>query len=115
MAAADCRTLRGVIAQIGSSTAESDASTLQGTLWIERALDGISFFVADPPCGWSASLNVGSVREAFRPNADGRPVPAALVDMVLTCRAADLDSAAAQRLLRRIRGLLETPLLLLAS
>ena len=115
LAAADCRTLRGVIAQIGSSTAESDASTLQGTLWIERALDGISFFVADPPRGWSASLNVGSVREAFRPDADGRPVPAALVDMVLTCRAADLDSAAAQRLLRRIRGLLETPLLLLAS
>ncbi len=115
LAAADCRTLRAVIAQIGSSSAGSDASTLRGTLWIERALDGISYFVADPPRGWLASLNIGSVRESFRPDAEGRPVPAALVDIVLTCRAEDLDPASAQRLLRRIRDLLETPLLLLAS
>jgi pyruvate dehydrogenase E2 component (dihydrolipoamide acetyltransferase) len=115
LAGTDCRTLRSVIAHIGSSAALSDASALQGTLWIERALDGISYFVADPPRGWPASLNIGSVREAFRPDADGRPVPAALVDVVLTCRAADLDPGSAQRLLRRIRDLLESPLLLLAS
>jgi pyruvate dehydrogenase E2 component (dihydrolipoamide acetyltransferase) len=111
----DCRTLRTVIAHIGSSAAVSDASPLQGTLWIERALDGISYFVTDPPRGWSASLNIGSVRETFRPGADGRPVPVALVDVVLTCRAADLDPASAQRLLRRICDMLETPLFLLAS
>ena len=115
LADTDCRTLRGVIAQVGSSAAVSDASTLQGTLWIERGLDGISYFVADPPRGWQASLNIGSVRDAFRPDADGRPIPAALVDVVLTCRAADLDPGSAQRLLCRIRDLLEAPLLLLAS
>ncbi len=115
LADTDCRTLRSVIAHIGSSAAAPEASTLQGTLWIERALDGISYFVTYPPHGWLASLNIGSVRDAFRPDADGRPVPAALVDVVLTCRAADLDPGSAQRLMRRIRDLLEAPLLLLAS
>jgi pyruvate dehydrogenase E2 component (dihydrolipoamide acetyltransferase) len=115
LAGADCRTLRSVIRQIASSAAASDASVLRGTLWIERALDGISFFAADPPNGWSASLNVGSMRDGFRPDADGQPVRAAFVDVVLTCRAAEFDAISAQRLLRRIRELLETPLLLLAS
>jgi pyruvate dehydrogenase E2 component (dihydrolipoamide acetyltransferase) len=114
-AGAECRTLRSVVALIASSAAASDAPAPRGTLWIERALDGISFFAADPPNGWSASLVIGSVRDAFRPDADGRPVRAALVDVVLTCRAAALDPMSAQRLLRRIRALLETPLLLLAS
>jgi hypothetical protein len=104
-----------VITQIASSAAASDASVLRGTLWIERALDGISFFAADPPNGWSASLNVGSMRDGFRPDAGGQPVRAAFVDVVLTCRAAEFDAMSAQRLLRRIRELLETPLLLLAS
>ena len=114
-AGAECRTLRSVVAQTASSAAASEAPAARGTLWIERALDGISFFAADPPNGWSASLVIGSVRDAFRPDADGRPVRAALVDIVLTCRAAALDPMSAQRLLRRIRALLETPLLLLAS
>jgi len=115
IASADCRTLRSVVAQIASSAAASGAPAPHGTLWIERGLPGISFFAADPPGGWSASLNVGSVRDAFRPDAEGRPVRAALVQIVLTCRAADLDPVSAQRLLRRTRELLETPLLLLAS
>jgi hypothetical protein len=55
------------------------------------------------------------VRDAFRPDAEGRPVPAALVDVVLTCSANALDAGPAQRLLLRIRDLLEAPLLLLAS
>jgi pyruvate dehydrogenase E2 component (dihydrolipoamide acetyltransferase) len=114
-AGAECRTLRSVIAQIASSAVASDASAPRGTLWIERALDGISFLAADPPNGWSASLTIGSARDAFRPDANGRPVRAALVDIVLTCRTAALDPVSAQHLLRRIRTLLETPLLLLAS
>jgi pyruvate dehydrogenase E2 component (dihydrolipoamide acetyltransferase) len=114
-ASADCQTLRSVVAQVANSAAASHASALGGTLWVERALDGISFFAANPPNGWSASLNVGSVRDTFRPDADGRPVRAVLVDVVLTCRAAELDGISAQRLLRRIRRLLETPLFLLAS
>jgi pyruvate dehydrogenase E2 component (dihydrolipoamide acetyltransferase) len=114
-ASADCRTLRSVVAQTANSAAASDTSARRGALWIERALDGISFFAADPPINWSASLNVGSVRDAFRPDAHDQPVRAALVDVVLTCRAAELDATSTQRLLRRIRELLETPLLLLAS
>jgi hypothetical protein len=70
---------------------------------------------AAPPSGWQAALAIGSVRDAFRPDAEGRPVPAALVDVVLTCSANALDAGPAQRLLLRIRDLLEAPLLLLAS
>jgi pyruvate dehydrogenase E2 component (dihydrolipoamide acetyltransferase) len=112
---ADCRTLSGVIAQIKSSPATSPASSRQGTLWIEPAQDGIAFLAADPPPGWSASLNIGAVREAFRADAEGRPVRAAFVQVALTGRATALDAATAQRLLRRVHALLETPLLLLAS
>jgi pyruvate dehydrogenase E2 component (dihydrolipoamide acetyltransferase) len=115
LAGADCRTLRSVVAQIASSAAADAASAPRGALWIERALDGISFFAADPPDGWSASLTIGSPRDGFRPDAQGRPGRAALVHLVLTCRAAELDAMSAQRLLRRIRELIETPLLLLAS
>jgi pyruvate dehydrogenase E2 component (dihydrolipoamide acetyltransferase) len=114
-AAADCRTLRSVVAQIASSAAAAAASAPRGALWIEQALDGISFFAADPPDGWSASLTIGSPRDGFRPDDQGRPVRAALVHLVLTWRAAELDAMPAQRLLRRIRELIEAPLLLLAS
>jgi pyruvate dehydrogenase E2 component (dihydrolipoamide acetyltransferase) len=113
-AGADCRTLGGVVAQATSSAASSSVP-LRGTLWIESALPGISFLAADPPDSWSAALHVGAVRETFRPDAAGRPVRAALMNVVLTSRAADLDPRSAQRLLQRIRHLLETPLLLLAS
>jgi pyruvate dehydrogenase E2 component (dihydrolipoamide acetyltransferase) len=114
-AAAECHSLRGVIARIADVAASSDAAVLGGTLWIECALDGISFLSAAPPSGWQAALAIGSVRDAFRPDAEGRPVPAALVDVVLTCSANALDAGPAQRLLLRIRDLLEAPLLLLAS
>jgi pyruvate dehydrogenase E2 component (dihydrolipoyllysine-residue acetyltransferase) len=113
-ASADCRTLSSVVAQAARSAAPFNAS-LRGALWIEPALPGISFFAAAPPDGWSGALYVGAVRDTFRPDSDGRPVRAALVNVVLTSRAAALDPMSAQRLLRRIRELLETPLLLLAS
>ena len=61
------------------------------------------------------ALHVGTPRDTFRPDAEGGPVRAALINVVLTFRAAELDATAAQRLLQRIRDLLETPLLLLAS
>jgi pyruvate dehydrogenase E2 component (dihydrolipoamide acetyltransferase) len=111
----DCRTLRSVVAHAENATTAGGPSSLQGTLWIDRAIDGISFFSADPPSGWSASLNLGSVRDAFRPDGNGQPVRAALVSVVLTCRAGELDPASTQVLLRRLRALLEAPLLLLAS
>jgi pyruvate dehydrogenase E2 component (dihydrolipoyllysine-residue acetyltransferase) len=112
-AAADCRTLRDVIARIADPAASPAAA--RGAIWIDRALNGISFLSAAPPAGWKASLGIGWVRDAFRPDAEGRPVHAALVDVVLTFSAADIDAGAAQRLLLRIRDLLEAPLLLLAS
>jgi pyruvate dehydrogenase E2 component (dihydrolipoamide acetyltransferase) len=115
LTASDCRTLSGLIAQAKDSVAASDAAATRGTLWIERALEGISFFSADPPSGWAASLTIGAAREAFRPDAEGRAVRAALVTIVLTARASHLDPQQAQRLLRGLRHLLEAPLLLLAS
>jgi pyruvate dehydrogenase E2 component (dihydrolipoamide acetyltransferase) len=115
LTAADCRTLSGVVAQSEAPPPSSAALSRQGTLWIEQAQDRIAFLAADPPYGWSASLNIGAVREVFRPDADGRPVRAAVIQIVLTGRAAALGPATAQRLLRRLQVLLETPLLLLAS
>jgi pyruvate dehydrogenase E2 component (dihydrolipoamide acetyltransferase) len=113
-ASADCRTLSSVVAQAARPAATSNAAP-SGTLWIEPALAGLSFFSAEPPDGWSAALRVGAPRDTFRPDAEGGPVRAALINVVLTFRAAELDATSAQRLLQRIRDLLETPLLLLAS
>jgi len=110
----DCRTLGGIVARTESATAV-DASPPRGTLWIDGAQDGISFFSAEPPDGWSAALSVGSVRSEFRPDREGRPVLAAAATLVLACRAGEFDSASGQSMLGRIRALLETPVLLLAS
>ena len=113
-ASAGCRTLSSVVAQAARPAATSNAPP-RGTLWIEPALAGLSFFSTEPPDGWSAALCVGAPRDTFRPDAEGRPVRAALINVVLTFRAAELDATSARRLLQRIRDLLETPLLLLAS
>lgn len=110
----DCRTLGGMVARIESTTAV-DASPPRGTLWIERAQEGIAFFSTDPPAGWSASISVGSVRSKFRPDPNGRPIPAATATLVLACRAGEFDPTSAQSLLGRIRALLETPFVLLAG
>ena len=113
-ASADCRTLSSVVAQAARPAATSDAPP-RGTLWIEPALGGVSFFSADPPDGWSAALHVGAARDTFRPDAEGRPVRVAVINIVLTSRPAALDARSAQLVLQRIRDLLEAPLLLLAS
>lgn len=111
----DCRTLSVLTARSQSATA-LDATSLRGTLWIDCTHEDISFFSADPPDGWSAALSVGSVRSEFRPDREGRPVPAAAVTLVLACRTTGkFDSHSAQSLLSRIRALLETPVLFLAS
>jgi len=112
-AANHCRSLRGVIARIEDHCCESAAKS--GTFWIERALDGIAYVAIEPPPGWSASIVVGTVRESFRPDADGLPVRAALADIVMTSRVAAIDCTSVQRLLCRMRDLLQAPLLLLAS
>ncbi len=115
LAGADCRTLRGVVAQGKISATAAAAAAQGGTLWIERAFEGISFFSADPPAGWAAALAIGAVREGFRPDPEGRAVRAALVTIVLTARASAFEPQQGQRLLREVRHLLEAPLLLLAS
>ncbi len=115
LAGGDCRTLSGLIAQAKNSAAAADAAAPHGTVWIERALEGISFFSADPPSGWAASLTIGAVREAFRPDAERRAVRAALLTIVLTARTSALEPQQGQRLLREIRHMLEAPLVLLAS
>ena len=113
VAGADCRTLTSIVAR-AKAPAVADIAP-RGTLWIERALDGISFFSADPPAGWSAALTIGAVREAFRPDPEGRAARAALVTIVLTARASAIDPQQGQHLLRGLRQLLEAPLLLLAN
>jgi pyruvate dehydrogenase E2 component (dihydrolipoamide acetyltransferase) len=110
----DCRTLRAIIAH-REKPAEADSSAFRGTFWVDRAQEGISFFSADPPSGWSASIYIGSVRDEFRPDANGRPVRARIVSTVLTWRAREFDASSMQKLLSRVRGMLEAPLALLAS
>jgi pyruvate dehydrogenase E2 component (dihydrolipoamide acetyltransferase) len=115
LAGADCRTLRGVIAQSQNALAAEEAAAARGTLWIESALEGISFVSADPPSGWAASLVVGAVREGCKPDAEGRAVQSAHLTIVLTAQASKLDLQRGQRFLRGLRRLLEAPLLLLAT
>jgi pyruvate dehydrogenase E2 component (dihydrolipoyllysine-residue acetyltransferase) len=115
LATDDCRTLRAVMSRIAVSNITSATASLHGTVWIERALDGIAFLSGDPPPGWSAAISLGSVRHEFRPDAHGKPVRAAMVNLMLTCRAGEFDRGSAQNLLRRMRTLLERPLLLLAG
>jgi pyruvate dehydrogenase E2 component (dihydrolipoamide acetyltransferase) len=115
LAGADCRALRGLIAQSKNVLAVEDAAGAHGLLWIESALEGISFVSADPPSGWAASLVVGAVREGWRPDAEGRAVHAAHLTIVLTAQASALDQQQGQRFLRELRRLLEAPLLLLAT
>jgi pyruvate dehydrogenase E2 component (dihydrolipoamide acetyltransferase) len=115
LAGAECRTLSALIAQAKNCAATSGAGAPPGTLWIERALDGISFFSADPPAGWTAALAIGDVRQTFRPDPEGRAVRAAFLTIVLTARASALDPQQGQRLLRGLHHLLEAPLVLLAS
>lgn len=111
----DCRSLRAIVAHTEHGLAKTENAALGGTLWVERALDGVSFFSSAPPRGWSASINIGSVRQTFRPDNDGRPVRAAVATVVLAVRVGAFDPNATQELLCRMRALLESPLLLLAS
>jgi pyruvate dehydrogenase E2 component (dihydrolipoamide acetyltransferase) len=111
----DCRTLRGVVAHSEKPTTAGHSSSLRGTVWVDHALDGISFFSMDPPSGWSAFINIGSVRDEFRADANGRPIRAKVVSVVLTWRAGEFDTTLMQRLLCRVREMLEAPLVLLAS
>jgi pyruvate dehydrogenase E2 component (dihydrolipoamide acetyltransferase) len=115
LAGADCRTLRRLIAQSKNALAAEDAAGAHGLLWIESALEGISFVSADPPSGWAASLVVGAVREGWKPDAEGRAVHAPQLTIVLTAQASAFDQQQGQRFLRELRRLLEAPLLLLAT
>jgi pyruvate dehydrogenase E2 component (dihydrolipoamide acetyltransferase) len=114
-AGADRRTLRGVIAESKNALAAAEAAGAHGTLWIELALEGISFVSADPPDRWAASLGIGAAREGWKPDAEGRAVRATHLTLVLTGQSSALDPRQGQRFLRELRRLLEAPLLLLAT
>ncbi len=65
--------------------------------------------------GQAAILGVGSVRDVFRPNADGQPVLRREMGLVLACDHRVLDGVRAAALLNRITSYLETPLRLLRA
>jgi pyruvate dehydrogenase E2 component (dihydrolipoamide acetyltransferase) len=111
LAASDCRTLRGVMAH--SKNAEVAAA--RGTLWIEPALEGITFVSANPPNGWPALISIGAPREGWKPDANGRAMRAMHLTIVLTAQSSAFDLQQGQRFLRGLRRLLEAPLLLLAT
>jgi pyruvate dehydrogenase E2 component (dihydrolipoamide acetyltransferase) len=115
LAGADCRTLRGVVAQSKNALAAAQAAGAHGTLWIELALEGISFVSADPPDGWAASLGIGAARAGWKPDAEGCAVRATHLTLVLTGQSSALEPRQGQRFLRELRRLLEAPLLLLAT
>lgn len=63
--------------------------------------------------GQSAILGVGSVRELFRPDADGQPALRRELGLVLACDHRLYDGVSGLALLNRIRGYLQDPLRLL--
>jgi pyruvate dehydrogenase E2 component (dihydrolipoamide acetyltransferase) len=67
------------------------------------------FGPAVPP-GWATAMGIGSVREVFRPGADGSPLFGHEMTLALSYAASELSHAAALDLLTRIKALLEEPL-----
>ncbi len=112
---AACRTLSEAVAATSRRSAIETMATATSRIWIETARDHISWVASSPPAGWDAALWIGSVRHGFRPDVDGGPRLAALVDIVLEARAPPADAAAVQDLLLGIRAALEQPLHLLVT
>jgi pyruvate dehydrogenase E2 component (dihydrolipoamide acetyltransferase) len=69
--------------------------------------------IVNPP--QAAILGVGSVRELFRPDADGRPSLKREMGLVLSCDHRILDGVAGLALLNRIIDILQAPLRLLRT
>jgi len=69
--------------------------------------------IVNPP--QAAILGVGSVREVFRPDAEGRPALRREIGLVLSCDHRVLDGVRGLELLNRIIALLESPLRLLRA
>jgi len=109
----DCSSLRPIVERADSQMSAETSSG--GTLWVAQAQEQISFISSEPPPGWAIFLGVGSVRPAFRLDRDGRAISAPTISLVTSCRTAELDPSQAQRLLSRIRDLLENPTSLLIN
>lgn len=69
--------------------------------------------IVNPP--QAAILGVGSVRELFRPDAEGRPALRREMGLVLSCDHRILDGVAGLSLLNRIIDILQAPLRLLRT
>ncbi|MGE3743768.1 MAG: 2-oxo acid dehydrogenase subunit E2, partial [Geminicoccaceae bacterium] len=63
----------------------------------------------------SMILGVGSVRQLFRPDADGQPLLHREIGLVLSADHRVLDGVRALRFLKRVTGYLEQPLRLLMA
>lgn len=63
--------------------------------------------------GQSMILGVGAARPVFRPDADGKPVLATEMGLVLSCDHRIVDGVAAAKFLNKIKAYLEMPLALL--
>jgi pyruvate dehydrogenase E2 component (dihydrolipoamide acetyltransferase) len=72
--------------------------------------DATHVFGPAVPPGWATAMGVGSVREVFRPGADGSPLLGHEMTLALSYAASELSHAAALDLLARIKALLEEPL-----
>ncbi|TNE36249.1 MAG: 2-oxo acid dehydrogenase subunit E2 [Alphaproteobacteria bacterium] len=65
--------------------------------------------------GQSSILGVGSIRQAFRPDEEGKPVLKQEMGLVLSCDHRILDGVSALAFLNSIKGYLEKPLRLLVN
>jgi pyruvate dehydrogenase E2 component (dihydrolipoamide acetyltransferase) len=63
----------------------------------------------------AAALGLGTIRSVFRPDANGKPVLAQELGLVLTCNSRVFDAESATAFLNAIKASLENPLRLLAS
>jgi pyruvate dehydrogenase E2 component (dihydrolipoamide acetyltransferase) len=92
--------------RIGQGRQETDG----GRMLILAGNTATHVFGPAVPPGWSTAIGVGSVREVFRPGADGSPLLAHEMSLALSYAASELSHSAALDLLARIKALLEEPL-----
>lgn len=89
----------------------SVADTSGGAVTVSNAgMHGVAYMTPIINPGQAMILGVGSVRELFRPDAEGRPELRREIGLVLACDHRILDGVAGLRFLNRVASYLEQPL-----
>lgn len=108
-----CYRISSLFAEIERAGSSASPPPCSGTLAIGTESD-LRFVALPPPAGWAAYLAIGAMRQVFRPDHAGQPRACTETEITLAFRTSLLSIGEAKALLRRIRTLLENPVLLIA-